>query len=1185
MPREKSRFLSFAFCILLCKTVVIQINLLTVFQLICANSVPINMDKAMSKKAKQMTKSKNTATMRMTVIDIPKKNLKENKEVNVSTGGGVFGKIMAYFHAEAPTNAPANNSPSSNPPASLFVPANCMYMNFTVNEGLWKKTAGNQFRYASVLNSDVKDPVGGTAELLASSFTDPLSFRSMCDEWETDSAMICLDRLNDPPQNPTTSAAQKKMWVKVEDDSRLERRTVAMSEHLRRHAKIDLNGEVIVEEFSFSDASVSSLGGGAISTITVEVDFDSRANRPDGFEFCSDSLADVFRDYFSESVFHVGQNAFVPLPENGFRRKNRKNSRTDEEDSLDESDVIQMKSVLLMLTIKQLYSTAMSGDRPVLHSIKFGVLRDNSTIFFQAAKNSCIHFYGNCATKSRTEQSNMAADISNPFGTTAMMDHLDKRAKAMKAKMGARATIFRGKDATGAPSPSSGDFEPCSTTNIALTVVEMPSSIDPTGRDYTLRIIRMDGYPTSTDRRLIVNRSDYDATKYGPNVVLSYCGDGEADQKKRMIVTASNNHDLYIDKGNVALGADLTDMIEIEVGSEIIINQVTKKDDACVIKTIRIEIFIQGGSDFGVLQTTSEIELCCPDNTVSLFGDPAIEAKEACQLLNFDWDFQKMGIGGLNKEFSEIFRRAFASRMISEEAREEMGVNHLRGMVLFGPPGTGKTLIARKICQMLNSREPKIVNGPEIFDMYLGASEKNIRELFADAEKEYACVGDRSRLHVIIFDEFDAIAPNRKLLSHASSHRTDSRVVNQLLSKIDGVDQLNNILIIAMTNQLDLIDPAMLRPGRLELQLPIHLPDEAGRLEILNIHTAKMRQNNRLDESVGLGMIAKETANYSGAELEGLVRAAQSHALNRVFSKDGGTNSVNNDVKITAEDFEAALKKDIVPVYGNSNAIIKHILHRPLINWTSEVEQALEKGKEAVKQTLAKNGSGFVKILLVGPRFAGKTYLAATICKCSDCSFVGVLNSLTVGKSKLTALENIFADAAKSPLSCLLIDGIDRIADFTDAQKNYNIPMVHKLNDLLEKRPEEDKRLLVIATCTSMDFINEAKLKDAFNTIIHVPAITTHEQMSRIISQLGSFTPDEMKLVEKVLARLPAKFELGIGQLFGVIDSVQADSAIVQNATVNESGECVKSNDRVAKFAKNLEDVLQQGPAYSHMYA
>lgn len=92
------------------------------------------------------------------------------------------------------------------------------------------------------------------------------------------------------------------------------------------------------------------------------------------------------------------------------------------------------------------------------------------------------------------------------------------------------------------------------------------------------------------------------------------------------------------------------------------------------------------------------------------------------------------------------------------------GVNHLRGMVLFGPPGTGKTLIARKICQMLNSREPKIVNGPEIFDMYLGASEKNIRELFADAEKEYACVGDRSRLHVIIFDEFDAIAPNRKLL-------------------------------------------------------------------------------------------------------------------------------------------------------------------------------------------------------------------------------------------------------------------------------------------------------------------------------------------------------------------------------------------------------------------------------------
>lgn len=105
-------------------------------------------------------------------------------------------------------------------------------------------------------------------------------------------------------------------------------------------------------------------------------------------------------------------------------------------------------------------------------------------------------------------------------------------------------------------------------------------------------------------------------------------------------------------------------------------------------------------------------------------------------IINPDWDFGRMGIGGLDKEFNAIFRRAFASRVFPPEIVEQLGCKHVKGILLYGPPGTGKTLMARQIGTMLNAREPKIVNGPQILDKYVGESEANIRRLFADAEEE-----------------------------------------------------------------------------------------------------------------------------------------------------------------------------------------------------------------------------------------------------------------------------------------------------------------------------------------------------------------------------------------------------------------------------------------------------------------
>lgn len=124
--------------------------------------------------------------------------------------------------------------------------------------------------------------------------------------------------------------------------------------------------------------------------------------------------------------------------------------------------------------------------------------------------------------------------------------------------------------------------------------------------------------------------------------------------------------------------------------------------------------------------------------------------------------------------------------------------------------------------QALNSREPKIVNGPEVLDKYVGGSEEKIRELFAEAEVEEKEAGDESMLHIIIFDELDAIMKKRGTTGDSTG--VNDSVVNQLLSKMDGVDSLNNILIIGMTNRKDMIDEAILRPGRLEVHVEIGLP-------------------------------------------------------------------------------------------------------------------------------------------------------------------------------------------------------------------------------------------------------------------------------------------------------------------------------------------------------------------------
>ena len=423
-----------------------------------------------------------------------------------------------------------------------------------------------------------------------------------------------------------------------------------------------------------------------------------------------------------------------------------------------------------------------------------------------------------------------------------------------------------------------------------------------------------------------------------------------------------------------------------------------------------------------------------------------------------NFKFENMGIGGLDKEFSQLFRRAFASRVFPPDVIQDMGIQHVKGILLYGPPGTGKTLIARQIGKMLNAREPKIINGPEVLNKFVGQSEENIRKLFADAEKEYKEKGDESGLHIIIFDELDAVCKQRGSGAGGGTGVGDS-VVNQLLSKLDGVEPLNNILLIGMTNRKDMIDDALLRPGRIEVQLEIMLPDEFGRLQILKIHLAKMVASKVLGDDVDVEDLASRTKNFSGAEIAGLVKSASSYALNRhiVVGTQAQIDDNLANIKVTAEDFNEALK-EVKPAFGRADESLEKAAPFGIVHFGPHIQHILNQGQTQIASLKrVKRGSSVASLLLSGPMGAGRTALAAKIAGDSGFPFVKYVkaNDLNgmVDSAKADYVKKAFTDAYKSPQSVIILDDIERLISWIRMGPLFSSAVVQTLMVQLSNPP------------------------------------------------------------------------------------------------------------------------------------
>jgi transitional endoplasmic reticulum ATPase len=244
-------------------------------------------------------------------------------------------------------------------------------------------------------------------------------------------------------------------------------------------------------------------------------------------------------------------------------------------------------------------------------------------------------------------------------------------------------------------------------------------------------------------------------------------------------------------------------------------------------------------------------------------------------------------VGGLDAAKRQL-RETIEWPLTYPEAFERVSLSPAKGVLLYGPPGTGKTLLAKAVANEAESNFIS-VKGPELLDKYVGESEGSVREVFAKARENAPTV--------VFFDEIDALAAERG--SGAGDAGVGERVVSQLLTELDGLEELEDVVVVATTNRRELLDDALLRPGRFDRQIHVGVPDEAGRRDIFAIHT----EGRPLADGVDLDDLAARTEGCVGADIEAVCREAAAAAVRSFVDGDGAV----ADVRLTGAHFEAGL--------------------------------------------------------------------------------------------------------------------------------------------------------------------------------------------------------------------------------------------------------------------------------------
>lgn len=263
-------------------------------------------------------------------------------------------------------------------------------------------------------------------------------------------------------------------------------------------------------------------------------------------------------------------------------------------------------------------------------------------------------------------------------------------------------------------------------------------------------------------------------------------------------------------------------------------------------------------------------------------------------------------VGGLEEQVRELYE-AVVLPLTRPKLFADMGIDPPKGVLLYGPPGTGKTLLAKAVAGETRATFIRVV-GSELVNKFIGEGARLVREIFRLAREKAPSI--------VFIDEIDAIA-SRRVDMGTSGDREVQRTMLQLLAEMDGFEPLDNVKVIAATNRIDLLDPAILRPGRFDRIIEVPLPDYRGRLEILRIHTRRAR----LSRDVNLGEIAKITEGFTGADLKAVVVEAGYRAIRR-GAREIGMDDILEAVKKVRASIEKRGGGDpfyTLPDYGGSD--------------------------------------------------------------------------------------------------------------------------------------------------------------------------------------------------------------------------------------------------------------------------
>ena len=446
-------------------------------------------------------------------------------------------------------------------------------------------------------------------------------------------------------------------------------------------------------------------------------------------------------------------------------------------------------------------------------------------------------------------------------------------------------------------------------------------------------------------------------------------------------------------------------------------------------------------------------------------------------------------IGGLGGEIRKI-REMVELPLKYPEIFRRLNIEPPKGVLLYGPPGCGKTLLAKAVANEADANFYAI-NGPEIASKYYGESEAKLRSIFKKAQENAPSI--------IFIDEIDAIAPKREEVTG----EVEKRIVSQLLALMDGLEARGQVVVIAATNRPEALDPALRRPGRFDREIEIRVPDQKGRLEILQIHTRGMP----LASDVSLEKLAEITHGYTGADLALLCREAAMNALRRYLPKfesmESVPSSLLDEIVVTMNDFMKAYR-EIVPT-----ALREVEVQIPRITWDDigglyHIKRAL---REAVEWPLKwpdkfkKWGIPLVKgILLYGPPGTGKTLLAQALATECNVNFIAIrgseLLSKWVGESE-KGIRRVFQRARMAAPCIIFFEEIEAIAPRRGYSDTSGV--IDRVISQLLVEMDGIARLadvIVIAASNRPDLIDEALLRPGrIDLMLYVPPPNEKERL------------------------------------------------------------------------------------------